>query len=129
MRKLAAILLGAVLAAAPAAAERPDAETELARALEGRVAGEPVNCIDLNRVRSSRVIPGTAILWEAGGVIYVNRPESGADALNRWDTMLTRTPSGRLCSVDTVTMLDSPTRFMTGIVFLGEFVPYRRTRD
>lgn len=129
MRKLAALLLGAALAAAPAAAERRSPEAELARALEGRVAGEPVSCIDLHRVRNSRVIPGTAIIWDAGGTVYVNRPENGADALNRWDTMVIRTPTGRLCSVDTVTMVDSPTRMMTGIVFLGEFVPYRRARD
>ena len=129
MRKLAAFLLGAALAVTPAVAERLSPEAELARALEGRVAGEPVDCIDLIRVRNSRVIPGTAIIWDTGSVIYVNRPENGADALNRWDTMVTRTPTGRLCSVDTVTMLDSPTRFMTGIVFLGEFVPYRRIRD
>lgn len=129
MRKLASILLAAAFVVAPAAAERLSPEAELARAVEGRVAGEPVDCIDLNRVRNSRVIPGTAIIWDAGSVVYVNRPDSGADALNRWDAMLTRTPTGRLCSVDTVTMVDTPTHMMTGIVFLGEFVPYRRTRD
>lgn len=129
MRLLATILLGAALAAAPAAAERPDREAELARALEGRVAGEPVDCINLSRVRSSRVITDTAILWDAGGVIYVNRPENGADSLDRSDTMVTRTPTGRLCSIDTVTMVDAPSRTMTGIVFLGDFVPYRRADD
>lgn len=128
MRKFAAILLGTALAAAPAAAER-NPEAELARALEGRVAGEPVDCIDLHRVRSSRIIQDTAILWDAGSVVYVSRPETGAEALNRWDSMVTRTPTGRLCSIDTVTMVDAPSGFMTGIVFLGEFVPYRRIRD
>ena len=129
MRKLAAILIGTALAAAPAAAERLSPEAELARALEGRVAGEPVDCIDLQRVRSSRVIPGAAIIWDSGNVVYVNRPDSGADSLNRWDSMLTRTMTGRLCSVDTVTMVDAPSRMMTGIVMLGEFVPYRRAGD
>lgn len=129
MRKLAAILIGTALAAAPAAAERLSPEAELARALEGRVAGEPVDCIDLQRVRSSRVIPGAAIIWDSGNVVYVNRPDSGADSLNRWDSMLTRTMTGRLCSVDTVTMVDAPSRMMTGIVMLGEFVPYRRADD
>ena len=57
------------------------------------------------------------------------RPDSGADSLNRWDSMLTRTMTGRLCSVDTVTMVDAPSRMMTGIVMLGEFVPYRRADD
>ena len=45
----------------------------------------------------------TAIIYDAGSTIYVNRPHNGADALNRWDTMVTRLPSTRLCSIDTVT--------------------------
>lgn len=128
MRKtLTLIAGGALLAAAPALADRPvDREAELARALEGRVAGEPVDCVDLRRVRSTRIINDTAILYDAGSTIYVNRPRAGADTLDRWDTMVTRLHSSRLCSIDTVRMVDATTRTMRGIVFLGEFVPYRR---
>jgi hypothetical protein len=130
MRKLlplitaATMLAGGALQAAPAAA--PDREAELAHALRGRVAGEPVHCIDLHRIRSSQIIPDTAIVYDAGGVVYVNRPVNGADSLNRHDMMVTRLPSTRLCNVDTVTMLDPSSQTMTGIVFLGDFVPYRR---
>jgi hypothetical protein len=35
----------------------------------------------------------------------------------------------RLCSIDTVRMVDLHNGFLTGIVFLGDFVPYRRVRD
>src|SRR5688500_13244278 len=130
MRKLLplAILTLALGATAVEARFRGDPEAELARTIEGRVAGEPLDCIDLHRVRSSRVIPGTAIIYDAGGVIYVNRPRNGADELNQWDAMVTRTPSTRLCSVDTVTLVDQATQTMTGVVFLGDFVPYRRIR-
>ena len=130
MRKLlpfiaASLALGA--GAAPAAGP-VDREGELDRMLRGRVAGEPVNCIDLRRVRSSRIVNGTAIVYDAGGVIYVNRPRNGADELNQWDSMVTRTPSTRLCSVDIVRLVDQATQTMTGVVFLGDFVPYRRVR-
>jgi hypothetical protein len=130
MRKLLplAILTLALSATAGEARFRGDPEAELARTIEGRVAGEPLDCIDLHRVRSSRVIPGTAIIYDAGGVIYVNRPRNGADELNQWDAMVTRTPSTRLCSVDTVTLVDQVSQTMTGVVFLGDFVPYRRVR-
>jgi hypothetical protein len=119
---------GALLAVAtPAFADRPmDGESELARALAGRVAGEPVDCVDLRRVRSSRIIDDTAILYDAGSTIYVNRPRSGADTLDRRDTMVTQLYSSRLCSIDTVRIVDPSSRIMRGIVFLGEFVPYRR---
>ena len=129
MRKLLPLAILAIsVAATTASARTRDPEAELARAIEGRVAGEPVDCIDLHRVRSSRVIPGAAIVYDAGGVIYVNRPRNGADELNRWDAMVTRTPSTRLCSVDVVELVDLVSQTMTGVVFLGDFVPYRRAR-
>lgn len=129
MRKLIPLLAGTLLLGGVAQAKPQDREAELARAIQGRVAGEPVQCIDMHRVRSSRIITDTAIIYDAGSVIYVNRPENGADQLNQWDTMVTRTPSTRLCNVDTVTMVDRASRSFTGVVFLGDFVPYRRVRS
>lgn len=129
MRKLLPLIAAPLLLIGGAAQAKPaDHEAELERALAGRVAEAPVSCIDLHRIRSSRVITDTAILYDAGSVIYVNRPANGADQLNQWDTLVTRTPSTRLCSVDTVTLVDHGSRSMTGIVFLGDFVPYRRVR-
>lgn len=131
MKKLLPLILGAAAAATafvPAQAASPSekARAQLARDLEGRVAGEPVRCIDLSRVRSSRIIPGEAIVYDAGSTIYVNRPRSGAQSLDHWDKMLTRTFASRLCSIDTVQLYDTAFNGPTGIVFLGEFVPYRR---
>ena len=129
MRKLLSIILGGALLATASAEARPrDPQAQLARELEGRVAGEPVDCIDLHRVRSSRIIENTAIVYDAGSTIYVNRPRAGADSLDRWDTMVVRPFGARLCSVDTVRMIDPTSHFLTGIVFLGDFVPYRRAR-
>ncbi len=128
MRKFIALLAGTLMLGGVAQATPPDREAELSRALQGRVAGEPVQCIDLHRVRSSRIITDTAIIYDAGGVLYVNRPDNGADQLNQWDTMVTRTSSTQLCSIDTVTMVDPGSRSFTGVVFLGDFVPYRRVR-
>ena len=126
MRKLITLLAGTLMLGGVAQAKPQDREEELARAIQGRVAGEPVQCIDLHRVRSSRIITDTAIIYDAGSVIYVNRPANGADQLNQWDTMVTRTPSTRLCNVDTITMIDRASHNFTGVVFLGDFVPYRR---
>lgn len=99
-----------------------------ARSPAEEFAEAPVDCIDLHRIRGSRVINGTAIIYDAGNVLYVNRPENGAEELNQWDTMVTRTQTTRLCSIDTVTMVDPGSRSFSGVVFLGDFVPYRRVR-
>jgi hypothetical protein len=128
MRKLITLLAGTFMLGGVAQATPPDHEAELARALQGRVAGAPVQCIDLHRIRSSRIITDTAIIYDAGSVVYVNRPNNGANQLNQWDTMVTRTSTSQLCSVDTVTMVDQASRSFTGVVFLGDFVPYRRVR-
>lgn len=128
MRKLLPLIAGSLLIGGAAQARPVDREAELARALQGRVAGEPVSCIDLHRVNSSQVITDTAILYRVGSTIYVNRPENGADALDRTDTLVTRLNSTRLCSIDTVTVVDPVSRTFRGVVFLGDFVPYRRMR-
>ena len=130
MRKLISIAAFSLLAASAAASASPPREAneaKLARTLEGRVAGKPVNCINLRNVRSSRIIDRTAILYDAGSTIYVNRPR-GAETLDRWDTLVTRLHSSQLCSIDTVNLYDSALRFQTGFVFLSEFVPYKKVR-
>ena len=128
MRKLITLLAGTLMLGGVAQAKPQDHEAELARALHGRVAGEPVQCIDLHRIRNSRIITDTAIIYDAGSVVYVNRPDNGADQLNQWDAMVTRTSTSQLCNVDTVTMIDRASHNFTGVVFLGDFVPYRRVR-
>lgn len=129
MRKLIPLIAASLLIGGVAQAGPPDREAELQRAVRDRVAGEPVDCIDLRRVRSSRIINDTAIVYDAGSVIYVNRPRGGAEQLDRNDTMVNRLyGTGRLCSIDTVTMVDSLSQSFSGVVFLGEFVPYRRVR-
>lgn len=126
MRKAVLLLAGAFsLLAAPAMGATPEGEAKLAKALEGRVAGEPVNCVNLRGIRSSKIIDGTAIIYDAGGTLYVNRPESGAAFLDNWDVLVTKTHSSRLCDIDVVYLYDSGTRMQSGSVMLGEFIPYR----
>ena len=131
MRNLIPILIGSIALAGSVAqaAPRLEPEAQLARAIGGRVAGAPVSCINLRTVRSTRIIDDTAIVFEAGSTLYVNRPEAGREDLNSWDTLVTKTPTSQLCSVDTVRMYDSGLRMPRGVVFLGKFVPYRRVRS
>jgi hypothetical protein len=131
MHKAVSLLLsGILLASLPVtagAAPRLDPEARMAKELAGRVAGEPVDCVNLRQIRSSKIIDRTAILYETvGGTIYVNRPEAGREALSDWDVLVTRTHMSRLCSIDVVNLYDSGARFFKGSVFLGEFGPYRK---
>lgn len=130
MNRISTSLLGATLLAAlamPAAAAQRDGEAELAKAIAGRTAGKPTDCIFLRDIRSSKIIDKTAIVYEmSNGLIYVNRPKSGASSLDWTNVMVTDTHSSQLCSIDTVKLYDTGVRMTTGWVGLGDFVPYPR---
>ena len=124
---VAALAIAALASATPALANdgnSPDAE--LAKLLEGRVAGEPVNCISLNSVTSSTVIEGKAIVYQIGTKLYVNEPRSGADRLDDDDVLLTRNYGSQLCRIDSVQLIDRNSRFVRGFVVLDRFVPYTK---
>jgi hypothetical protein len=123
-------MAGAILlAAAPAAAApRLAPEAQLERAIEGRQAGQAIDCINLRYSGSTQIIDRSAIVYRSGGTLYVNRPSGGAQALNSWDALVTRTQSSQLCSGDAVEIMDIGTNTLRGIVILGEFVPYNRNR-
>lgn len=128
MRRIAiALASAAALLAGPAlsAKERLTGEQELAKLLEGRVAGEPVSCIPLHRTSNTRIIDKTAIVYDAGRTIYVNRPRN-ADSLDDDDVMVTRLHSSQLCRLDTVRLHDRSGLWYSGFVGLEDFVPYRR---
>ena len=113
------------LAAGPAVARHEDPAAELARITAGRVAGKPVDCINLRQAGSSPIIDGTAIVYTVGSTLYVNRPE-GAKTLRSDDILFTKTYSSDLCRMDSVKLLDRGDRMMRGFVSLNEFVPYKR---
>lgn len=125
------IFAAAALAAIPATAgarEKLAPEEQLAKLLEGRVAGEPQNCIPLSMARGSQVIDKTAIVYRVGSTLWVNRPEGGASSLDDDDILVTKLSGSQLCSVDTIELRDRGSRMYSGFVSLGKFVPYRRVK-
>lgn len=119
-------MFGAIASGAGALAD-PAGEAKLAQRLEGRTAGKPVNCISLHSVDSTEIIDKTAIVYRArGGKLYVNRPRSGAESLDRHDVLVTKVVGSQLCDLDIVNLLDPSTRMSSGFVGLGDFVPYAK---
>lgn len=101
-------------------------EEKLAKLLDGREAGTPVNCIPFARAQSATIIDNTAIVYRVGSTMYVNRP-SNADRLDSDDIMVTRTSMSQLCSMETVHLHDRSFGSMwNGFVGLREFVPYKK---
>ena len=128
MRKIALLTVAAAaLMSGPAlhASQRLTGEQQLAKLLEGRVAEKPVSCLPLSRTSDARIIDKTAIVYDQGNVIYVNRPRF-PESLDSDDIMVTEIHTGELCRLDTVRLRDRSQFFFTGFVGLEDFVPYRR---
>ena len=125
------LLAAAALAAVPGAAsarEKLAPEDQLAKLLEGRVAGEPQDCIPLSTAQSSQIIDKTAIVYRVGSTLWVNRPKNGAESLDDDDILVLKTSGSQLCSIDTLELRDRSSHMYSGFVSLGEFVPYRRAK-
>ena len=121
-----AALAGVALVAGPSVArERLTGDQKLAKLLEGRVAGEPRNCINTRVNTDSQVIDKTAVVYGHGRTIWVNVPANARD-LDSDDALLIRQTGTQLCRQDIVTTFDSSGGFYTGNLFLGDFVPYTR---
>lgn len=129
IRLAATMSIGVLAVATVATAERLSPDEQLAKAIEGRVAGTPVKCIRLRDIRSTRIIDRTAIIYDTlGPTIYVNRPTAGAAFLHDDSILVTDTHSSELCSIDIVKLMDPGSKMPTGSVGLGEFVPYSKPK-
>ncbi|MGD9810771.1 MAG: hypothetical protein AB7U35_05460 [Sphingobium sp.] len=120
---MALALIATPAAAAPTAADK--GEAELAKMLEGRVAGKPQSCITAWSGSDLRVIDKTALVYDAGSTIYVARP-ADPRSLDSNDILVIKRTGGQLCKQDIVQTIDRSSGFMTGVVFLGDFVPYKK---
>ena len=122
--------IAALALAGPATAnggKYKDGEKELAEILDGRVKGEPTNCIrqSLGQQQRVQVIEGVGIVYGSGRTVYLNVPNRPND-LDRFDTLVVRRYGSQLCRQDMVSTIDPNTGMYTGNVFLGDFIPYTR---
>lgn len=131
VRRFAPIALAVsalALLGSPASAERKSGEERLAEMIEGRVAGEPQSCVNTFDSRPLTVLDGTAIVYESGGTVYVNRTRN-PETLDEDDLLVIHRVSNRLCRSDIVTTRSRPGLFYSGNIMLTDFVPYKRVEE
>lgn len=135
MRPSAALLalLLAGCTTSPREAERAvtaEARTQeaLAAELAGLVPGEPTSCLPgpTRSQLASRGYGATIVYVASPTLKYRNDTTGGCERLGRGDTLITRTPIGRVCRGDIATTVDRTSGFQTGSCAFGDFVPYRR---
>jgi len=124
----AAALAISAAASVPAHAGQATAEkgeAKLVKLLEGRVAGKPVSCISAYNSSDMQVIDETAIVYKQGRTIYVARP-TDPKSLRKNDILVTKRTGSQICVNDSMRMVDQNGGFMTSVVFLDKFVPYKK---
>ncbi len=120
MRKLTlGILIIAATASVAMARDRnaiPDATT----------AGKAVNCVSLQSIRSTRVHGDSTIDFHmSGGKVYRNTLPNSCPNLGFQESFLYKTSLSQLCSVDIITVLQSPGLSQGASCGLGKFQPVK----
>ena len=109
--------------------EMTKGEAKLAELLEGRVAGEPQDCIrDFGRTRL-KTIDETAYVYGHGRTIYVQHTSEPSD-IDDSDVLVIRRFGGtQLCRLDLIKTVDRYSGFFTGSVQFDKFIPYTRVDE
>ena len=112
-------------------ARQAEASATLARELDGRVAGAPVNCIGNSASTRPMIIDSHTILYRDGGRVYRNDVvgEGCARGLARGDIVVSQSLVGdAYCQGDLIHMRARTGGMLTGSCSLGSFTPYTRNR-
>jgi hypothetical protein len=75
------------------------------------------------------VIENTAIIFESADTLYINRPLNGAESLAQSNALLLESLTGEVCQGEGIRLFDNSSKLETGVVFLGQFVPYRKAKS
>ena len=118
-----ALAIAATSASAETAAEKGDAK--FAELTEGRVAGEARTCITAIRSRGIEVVENLGVTYEDGDTLWIARARDPR-SLSRDDVPIWDRFGSQICSNDMIRTIDRNSYFITGSVFLDDFVPYAK---
>lgn len=95
--------------------------------LAGRVAGAPVDCVDLSRLNGPDIVDSHTILYrQSGKRIWVTGPVGECPSLRPYDTLIVEVRGSRLCRNDLFRTVTPGLSIPSGICRLRSFVPYDR---
>lgn len=100
----------------------------LAKELDGKTAGRPVNCIsDFNADNVIRVSDDMLLFRVSGRLVYQNKLRSTCPGLARdSDILVFELFGSQKCSGDVVKLVDRTSGIQGGFCSLGDFIPYRK---
>lgn len=102
------------------------AESDLARELAGRSAGEPADCVHSTAGSSLSAVNSETIVYRTAGAVWVNRLDGACPGLRPLTTLIVEpASSGRYCRLDRFRTLEPGGGIPGPTCVLGRFTPYR----
>lgn len=93
--------------------------------LAGRVAGEPVQCVTLNRNTSPQIVDASTILYrETNRRVWRTGPRGNCPALRPLTTLIVEQYGPQLCRNDRFRVLEPNSTIPSGVCLFSEFTPY-----
>ena len=124
----AALVLASCTAGSHQYQRSSEAQQDLDKALAGRVAGKPLNCIPNYRATDMQIIDDYTIIFKDGRTVYLQTPEYGCPGIANHSNILVNRPMGtsQLCSGDINHLIDPSTGMSGGSCVFSDFVPYTK---
>ncbi|WP_448663476.1 hypothetical protein ACG3SL_02050 [Sphingomonas sp. CJ20] len=125
---LAGMVAGCTVDPKVEAASRAADDRELTKALEGRVAGTPQDCISPTGLSGPRIIGDRTLLYSSGRTLYRVDVEGGCPGLAPYNTLLVEMQGSQLCRNDRFRMIQPGVAIPGPYCRMGKFVPYVKAR-
>ncbi len=99
---------------------------DLAKALDGKVAGDPVSCIPAWHSNELRALGDNTLVVKVNrNLVYRNTLSNACRGLAQGDTLVMTLHSSQYCRGDIARVVNLPSGMMSGTCALGDWVPYR----
>lgn len=120
----AALLLGACATPQQQAETQARGERQLARALEGRVAGKPENCLPTGFTDGPQVIGDSLVYRQSGKRLWRTQVRDRCPFLREDQIVVSILYGTQACRNDRFRLIDRGSQIPSGDCTFGEFVPY-----
>jgi len=109
----------------PQAQLDPREAKEIAKALEGKVAGKPVSCVSLLNGSNLHPAGDHTLLYRVNRTLtYRNDLNGACHGLRNGDTLVMQVYGNQYCRGDIAHAVDLTSGIRGGSCILGDFVPY-----
>lgn len=100
----------------------------LDKALAGRSAGTPIDCIDRTSLSGPEIIDSTTLIYRSGSHVWRNTLEGSCPALRQSSILIIEAHGSQMCRNDLFRATEQGSSVPGPICRLGKFTPYEKPK-